>query len=57
MASQGAKRLAEDRASVEYLVEQYPKSFSERVGMESRVRSGEDGQLLTTPTQCGARCF
>ena len=25
--------------------------------MESRARSGEDCQLLTTPSQCGARCF
>ena len=27
MASQGARKLAEDRASVEYLMEQYPEEF------------------------------
>jgi len=46
MASQGAKRLAEDRASVEYLMEQYPEEF---LGEGWDGEQGEKRRRLPTP--------
>jgi len=46
MPSQSAKRLAEDRASVEYLVEQCPEKF---LGEGWDGEQGEKRRRLPTP--------
>ena len=46
MASQGAKRLAEDSASVEFLEEQYPEEFPGE-GMDGE--QGEKRRRRPTP--------